>query len=239
MLTHNSPYMLKYLILIIGLCSLYACQKEPGFGGNSMVTGRLQLENYNDDFSILRQSYYPIDKEVYILFGENSAYGDKVRTDTKGFFEFRNLRQGNYTIYAYSKDSSRRHPSGYIPIQKTIQVNTNQEVIDIGTLTILDNDDQGFATIKGKVRANDGGLDYYAPDERVYLAYPNAYGIETSQRTKYDGSYQFDDLPLGTYTIYAYSEDNQAPSGMVPIILTVTIDSINQEIILPDLVINH
>lgn len=229
--------MLKYLILIIGLFSLCACQKDPGFGGNSTIKGRLVLENYNRDFSILRQTYNPIDEEVFILFGENSAYGDKVRTDTKGFFEFRNLKAGTYTIYAYSKDSARTDPSGFVPIEIKVEVNTNEEFIDIGTLTILDNDDKGFARIRGKVFTNDNG-GYYVPDERVYLVYPTAFGVETSQRTKYDGTFEFNNLPLGTYEIYAYTEDNQSPSGVIPIIQTVTITDVNQDTLLPDFVIN-
>lgn len=217
--------------------TLFSCQKGPGFGGNSTIKGRLKLENYNNDFSTLRQSYYPINHEIFILFGANSAYGDKVRTDTKGFFEFKNLNPGNYTIYAYSKDSARLDPSGHVPIQKNIQISNAQEVIDIGTITILDNDDRGFATIRGRVFANRSGGSYYAPNERVYLAYPNNFGIETSQRTKYDGTFEFKDLPLGTYTVYAYSKDSQSPSGITPIIQTVTINSINQETLLPDFVI--
>jgi hypothetical protein len=229
--------MLKYFILTIGLLSLYACQKNAGFGGNSTIKGRLEVENYNRDFSILRQSYFPIDEEGFILFGENSAYGDKVRTDTKGFFEFRNLKAGTYTVYAYSKDSARMDPTGFVPIEVKVEVNTNEEFIDIGTLTILDNDDDGFATIRGKVYTNDNG-GYYVPDERVYLVYPTAFGVETSQRTKYDGTFEFDNLPLGTYEIYAYTEDNQVPSGVIPIIQTVTITDVNQDTLLPDFVIN-
>ncbi|WP_052599713.1 collagen binding domain-containing protein [Aureispira sp. CCB-QB1] len=231
--------MLKYLlVLFIGILALSSCRQDPGFGGNSTIIGRLKLENYNTDYTLLRQSYYPANEDVYILFGSNSAYGDRVKTDIKGFFEFKNLNPGTYTIYAYSKDSSRKEPSGYIPIQKTIEITNNHELIDIGELVTLDNDDDGFATIRGKVLANEGGVSYYAPDERVYLTYPNSFGIETSQRTKFDGTFEFRNLPLGTYTIYAYSKDSQAPSGVSPIIQTVVIDSSNQETFLPDLVIN-
>lgn len=230
--------MFKLSLFILGLLSIYACQKEPGFGGNSTITGRLVLENYNIDYSILRQSYHPVGKEVYILFGENSAYGDKVRTDNKGFFEFEKLTRGTYTIYTYSKDSSRKAPSGYIPIKKTIEITKSREVLDVGLLTILNNNDKGFATIRGRILANNNGQSYYAPNERVYLAYPNNFGVETSQRTKYDGTFEFKNLPLGTYTVYAYSKNSQTPSGITPVIQTVAIDSSNQETTLPNLVIN-
>lgn len=230
--------MLKYLILTIGLFSLYACQKDPGFGGNSTIKGRLEVENYNRDFSILRQTYNPIDEEVFILFGENSAYGDKVRTDTRGFFEFRNLKAGTYTVYAYSEDSARMDPTGFVPVEIRVEVNTNEEFIDIGTLTTVDNNDRGFATIRGKVFANENGVTFYAPDERVYMSYPSAFGVETSQRTKYDGTFEFTNLPLGTYEIYAYTDDNQAPSGVTPIIQTVTITDVNQDTLLPDFLID-
>lgn len=51
--------------------------------------------------------------------------------------------------------------------------------------------------------------------------------------------FEFSGLPIGTYQIYAYTKDDQAPSGVRPIIQNVTIDSINQQLVLPDLVINQ
>lgn len=229
-------YATPYFAIII-LC-LMGCSEEPGLGGNATIIGNLKLNNYNSNFSVLQQSYYPTEEFVYIVFGDNAAYGDRVRTGLDGSFEFKQLKLGSYTLYAYSKDSTFKSPSGYVPIFKTVEITSPSDILDVGELVVLDNDVDGHAAIRGKVWVDNGSNQYYAPDERVYLVYENNAYIETSQRTKYDGSFEFTELPKGNYSVYVYTDDNSQPSGIRPIIQTVDIDSINQLTILPDFVIN-
>ena len=86
--------------------------------------------------------------------------------------------------------------------------------------------------------ADYSGTLIYASNETVYIIYDNDLTYRTSTRTSFDGFYEFDELPKGTYKIYAYSDDNQSPSGEVPVIDTAVINSNNQIVTLPDLLIN-
>jgi hypothetical protein len=225
-------FILAALLLTIG------CTKEPGYGGRATITGKLKVHSYNADFSLLKDSFYLADENVYIVFGDNAANGDDVNTKFDGSFTFENLSVGKYTVFAYSKDISMASPTEYIPKMISVEITDNNQVIDIGELIIDDNNAKGNGKIRGRVIADYSGTLLYASDETVYIIYDSDVTYRTSTRTSFDGFYEFDELPKGTYKIYVYSDDNQSPSGEVPVIDTAVINSNNQIIVLPDLLIN-
>lgn len=79
----------------------------------------------------------------------------------------------------------------------------------------------GTSTIKGKIYIEDyngaGVLqaEYYAPEERVYLIFGDAdfYGLDT--RTSFDGTYEFQYLKKGSYTVFGYSDCDTCASGVM------------------------
>jgi len=101
----------------------------------------------------------------------------------------------------------------------------------------------GTCTLKGKVLIQDynsfGVLQdtFYGPDERVFIVYgdDDFYGDEI--RTHYDGSFRFQNLYKGTYTVYAYSECDTCHMPEVPIKHTVTFTKEKETIVLPDLIL--
>lgn len=224
------------------LLLLNACKKEEGFGGNSSIKGTLELKNYNTDFTILKEQKALSDEYVYIVFGEGSGFGDRVRTSFDGSFSFTHLQPGKYKIYAYSKDTTQE-ATGDITIIKDVEVAGNKQVVDVGKIVVADNNVKGNASIYGKVKMQSSttGNSYYESDEKVYIVYDNEVNYRTYVRTNYNGEYQFDNLPVGTYTIYVYSKDvyNISPDNEIPVIQTVTISNINQKDTLPDLVIYY
>ncbi len=72
----------------------------------------------------------------------------------------------------------------------------------------------GFATIRGKIyiyKVNGTFTDtleeYYGFEERVYLVYGSADSTyDADFRTSFDGSFEFNYLTPGQYTIFGYSE---------------------------------
>jgi hypothetical protein len=46
--------------------------------------------------------YYAGKVDVYIIYGDEAYFGDDVETNYDGTYEFRYLRKGKYTIFAYS-----------------------------------------------------------------------------------------------------------------------------------------
>lgn len=67
---------------------------------------------------------------------------------------------------------------------------------------------------------------YYGQAVTVYLIYGDEPVFQTSQKTNYDGTYQFAFLRKGEYTIYVYSKDSTlSSSALIPVIKNVTIGS--------------
>ena len=80
----------------------------------------------------------------------------------------------------------------------------------------------GRSSIIGQVHMTDESGnnqgEYYLPDARVYIIYGDE--SETANddtRTSYDGSFAFENLRPGNYTVFAYSEDDSEPSGLNPV----------------------
>lgn len=104
----------------------------------------------------------------------------------------------------------------------------------------------GRATIKGKVvvkLCSDDFQTVYAefPDEErdVYIVYgDNDYYGDKSQ-TFYDGSFQFSYLRKGTYTVFAYSDDEtgQSTSGKKPVSQEIKIAKNGETLEIPDIVV--
>lgn len=81
-----------------------SCTKEPGEGGRASISGKVWVLDYNGNCSVLRDEYYGIDEEVYIIAGDDPSYFERVRTGPDGTFWFPYLRQGDYRVYALSED---------------------------------------------------------------------------------------------------------------------------------------
>ncbi|MCY7409801.1 MAG: hypothetical protein LH473_05975 [Chitinophagales bacterium] len=102
----------------------------------------------------------------------------------------------------------------------------------------------GTSSIKGKIYIKDfnsaGQLqaEYYATEERVYIIYGDAdfYGNDT--RTSFDGTYQFNYLRKGSYTIFAYQKCDTCASGVEPVKVLADINDNHSTIDLADLILN-
>ena len=125
-------------LLLIGLSVfLFSCSKDPGEGGNSSIYGSVWVKNYNSTFTVLNGKYEGADEDVYIIYGDEKGYSDKVSTNYKGEFEFKYLRPGKYTVFIYSKDSTLQSPSGKIPIIKEVEITERKQEVEIPTITIF------------------------------------------------------------------------------------------------------
>lgn len=106
----------------------------------------------------------------------------------------------------------------------------------------------GKATITGKVLkmelreiTEDTLALYYMPETRVYITYGDNLGVDDDVRTHFDGTYKFEYLRKGEYTIYAYSEayENRVDYRKinVPVIQKVTISDKKGTVTVPDIVV--
>ncbi len=104
----------------------------------------------------------------------------------------------------------------------------------------------GTSTIIGKVYIKDYNAEftkilneYYAADEDVFIVYGSDKVYGDDFKTHFDGTYRFQYLQKGTYTVYAYSKDSTytSPSGLVSVMKEIKITDNNQIVEVEDLVI--
>ena len=98
---HKNLIVFSLFILLV-----FSCKKEEGYGGKASVQGFVWVKEYNSNYSILQLEREGYDEYVYINFGDEISYGDRIKTSYDGRFEFKYLRPGKYKIYCYSNDPS-------------------------------------------------------------------------------------------------------------------------------------
>ena len=241
--------LFRLLIIVFILAAfISSCTKGEGKGGTASVSGKIKIEEYNYDFSTLKNTYYAQGEDVYIVFGDETSVGDDVETFHDGTYCFDYLRKGKYTIYVYSEDSIGDEASGYIPVEKEIEITENGQELAVEDITMLitTRHNSGTSTITGKIWVEDYntlgqhiGPDYYGVDEDVFLIFGNDDYYMDDVSTHYDGTYRFENLPLGKYKVYAYSKTyaNYEQTGVEPVIKEVTITANFQNVVLEDIVI--
>jgi hypothetical protein len=102
----NRTIVISMLLLLVIPLMMTSCKKEPGPGGKSTLYGKVFVKDYNSTFTVLEETYYGPDIWVYIIYGDDRDYGDKIKTSYDGTWEFKYLRPGTYHVYAFSKDST-------------------------------------------------------------------------------------------------------------------------------------
>lgn len=133
-----------YIVLCLVCFLLFnSCKKEAGKGGSSSIKGNIYAKYYNKNFSILADSAFAPDIDVYIIYGNEYSYGDRIRTSFDGVYEFKYLEKGSYKIYAYTRDSSgtyNNHVNQYahdFAIIKEVEITKNKQTIEVPQINIL------------------------------------------------------------------------------------------------------
>ena len=106
----------------------------------------------------------------------------------------------------------------------------------------------GQASITGMVYVDDYTSDsipqnciyqasYYSPGETVYLIYGDEQSIGKTAKTDYNGTYVFDFLHPGKYTVFSYSRDLASISNSKTLVVLkeVTIAGKKDKVIVPDI----
>lgn len=126
------------LFLLIVLSTLvFSCAKEAGDGGNSTLFGKITAYDYNAEFTELKGIYPAADEDVYLIYGEDRSYTQRVRTNYEGVYEFKYLRPGDYTIYAYSKDSTLTLPSGLYAVIRNVTITDNKQTVEVEDMKVF------------------------------------------------------------------------------------------------------
>lgn len=113
----------------------FACKKQEGIGGKGMITGKVYAIDMNNDFSKIQSEYYSGKEDVYIVYGNDDFYSDKVETHYDGGFKFEHLNPGDYTIYVYSKDSTESQD--LVPVIVNTKVGKKEKEIVLEDIVIV------------------------------------------------------------------------------------------------------
>lgn len=123
------------LVLLSGI--IFSCSKDAGEGGNSTIYGKIIAHNYNAEFTYLKGIYPAADEDVYIIYGDDYSYSERVRTSYEGVYEFKYLRPGDYTIYAYSKDSTLTMASEIYAVIRNVKIDDKRQTVEVEEMKIF------------------------------------------------------------------------------------------------------
>lgn len=128
----------KAVIGMLFFClALISCSKEAGEGGNSTIYGKVTAWDYNAEFTNLKGIYPAADEEVFIIYGDDFSYSERIRTNYEGIYEFKYLRPGDYTIYVYSKDSTLTLPSEMYAEVRKVTVDSKKQYVEVEEIKIF------------------------------------------------------------------------------------------------------
>ena len=240
--------MKNHFFFLIGLVSLslLSCVDEAGEGGTSVIQGKVyRVLHPNDVYSFktdtntvetdsFRTANYFIDtdtlpaakEDVYIVYGNQLVYGDKMETGYDGTYRFKYLTKGTYNIYAYSTSAEGLKLASFDTV--TVKTGETKEAqnIYIHQGKMLDK-----SYIKGTVLARyyDKGylVGYYdipACEARVFIRVKGAAYQFNEVRTGSDGVFMFQELDPGKYEVFV-STEKAGEKILTPVIVPVTIES--------------
>lgn len=216
--------IIKSTLLILALSLFVAsCNKDEGPGGTASIEGRLfQIVHDDDHYPPTSDTILAVKHDVYLVYGNDTYFGDDTETDEDGSFRFQYLTPGSYTIYAYSELASGEK----IAVKRHITLHRGEH-IQVEDLFVENGKAFGTSMIKGWVKATyfdkNGNTirSTWGYDQRVYIQRLGEEYHFNDTRVGLEGVYYFQKLLPGSYVIYAFSQYQD--ESLFPVFDTITI----------------
>lgn len=157
--------------------------------------------------TIFRTDTIPAAKEdVYIVYGNEPIYGDKMETGYDGYYRFKYLNKGTYKIFAYNTLPSTQK----IAVIDTVTVKKGESK-QVRNIYIHEGKSYETSYIKGTVNVRYYNKTYItgwvaANDVRVYIKSKNSLYHFDEVRTGLNGTFIFQNLPIGDYEVFVLTE---------------------------------
>lgn len=218
---------IKLISFLVVAFFLSSCLTDEGPGGKSVIEGKVyKVFHLNDVYNFKTDTFPAAKEDVYIVYGNEPVYGDKMETGYDGTFRFRFLTPGTYKVYAYSTVANTQK----IAVIDTLTVGYDQTA---RTKDIYIHEGKSYNTsyITGTVLAkyyNNKGVALTALmpayDIRVFIKEKGAAYHFEEIRTGLDGAFMFQNLKVGEYEVFVLTEDTFT-EALSPVIQTIKITS--------------
>ena len=210
-------------LLCVSMLFFASCNKSEGEGGTGTVQGYVKLINHPDDnYTLPADTIDAAKTDVFIVYGGSDFYGDDVETDDKGFYKFKYLTKGDYTVFAYST-----LPTGEkVPVTASVSIGKG-ETGNVPTIYIHSGKAYGTSIVKGKVYGMYFHNSTYrgqgwAYEHRVYIRNAgDAYHFD-DVRVSLDGVFAFQKLQPGDYEVFTFTQDEN--EVLSPMVQTLTVE---------------
>ncbi len=118
------------------LLMVSSCKKEAGEGGKATITGKVWVTRTISTFPVVTEAEYAgAYEDVYIIYGDDATYGNKVQANGEGIYEFKYLRPGKYTLYAYSSGLTVT-TANRVAVMKTVEITKKKQEVECETIEI-------------------------------------------------------------------------------------------------------
>jgi hypothetical protein len=208
--------IIRLIIVFVALClSLTSCLTEEGEGGSGTIQGYLfNVKHADDNYALTTDTVSAVKTDVYIIYGDHVYFDDDIETDYNGFYQFKYLTAGTYTIFAYSTDANGVKTA----VTQTVTL-TRGDKIEVSDMYVHSGQANGTSIISGTVWANyvDGSGNIiesgWAYEHRVYLQKSgDIYPID-DVRVGQNGVFAFQKVIPGSYEVYTTTiDENEIPT---------------------------
>lgn len=220
--------ILRRLSYILFLVLLVSCNKYEGTGGTASIQGHVYKVIHDDDnFLLTADTLVAAKEDVFIVYGDDTYFGDDVETGENGTYRFDFLTPGSYTVYAYST-----LPTGEKVAVKEHAVLRRGQALQLPDIYIHEGKAYGTSMLRGWVWATyfdkngDVVRSNWAYDQRVYLQRLGEDYYFKDTRVGLNGLFYFQKLLPGSYVVYTFSQ--YPDETYYPVCDTVTITAVGQ-----------
>jgi len=203
------------LLLLVVLLTAASCNRGEGSGGTGVIEGTVyKVLHPDDNYNLGTDTILAAKEDVFLVYGTQNFYGDDSETDHTGLYQFKYLRPGTYTVYAYSTLASGERRA----VSQTVEVKSDKTT-KVPDLYIHEGKAYGTSMVKGHVWAyyidKNGNVisQGWAYGQRMYIQRQGEDFPCDDVRAGLDGIYAFQKLAPGDYTVFTFSEDeDEIPS---------------------------
>ncbi|GAB6011524.1 hypothetical protein [Viscerimonas tarda] len=188
---------IHYPVFSLFVLLSFSCNNDEGPGGSASIEGYVyNVVHQDDNFSFRTDTFPAGGKKVYIKFGNEDYVGDDVDANEKGLYRFDYLREGSYTVYAFSEAKNGRKNAE----MQSVSVKSHTVA---PAIYIHSGDVYNTVMIKGKV-----WVKYYNKGSLVRINGQDSIpAVETRVFIKNTGEEMFfDDVRVGDAGLFVFKE---------------------------------